>query len=57
MKEYFIAFVEGEADDLEHGASIKCNVLDRTKERIGILIADGVEITFYNDIDYILETE
>ena len=56
MKEYIISFLEEETDDLDNGASIKCNVLDQSKKNIGIVIADGVEITFFKDIDYITET-
>ena len=56
MKEYFISFVDEDTDDLENGASIKCNVLDQSKKNLGIVIADGIEITFFKDIDYIIET-
>lgn len=56
MKEYFISFLDDETDDLENGASIKCNVLDESKKSLGVVIADGVEITFFKDIDYIIET-
>lgn len=55
MKEYCISFLSEDEDDFENGIFIKCHTLDVSQQNVGVVIADGVEITVLKDIDYITE--